>query len=268
MELTVAIVCSKDILLARCLKSIPKKYPVLVVLNYPSNEVINIIKQDKRAETIRHDEANLGLLRQLAAEKVKTKGIMYLDSDCVIEEGTIDKVASELDKFPAVSIPMKYKYHNFSTKIVARCREFTTPAEALFMPMAFSIDVQKKIGGYLYDKRLLWGEDSDQRQRIIENNISFTISKGCVWHEALNFRSDSRSAIRLGRGRYIQEQHGYYQKRKLLKDLLPFNKIPVTIKCIKKIGFLATLYHDLVWRPSYKYGYWKEVVKNGRKNRA
>ena len=73
MELTVAIVCSKDILLARCLKSIPKKYPVLVVLNYPSNEVINIIKQDKRAETIRHDEANLGLLRQLAAKKSKNQ---------------------------------------------------------------------------------------------------------------------------------------------------------------------------------------------------
>ncbi|MDD4188133.1 MAG: hypothetical protein PHX04_05210 [Bacilli bacterium] len=191
---------------------------------------------------------------------------MYLDSDCVIEKGTIENVSAELDEFPAVSIPMKYKYNNFSTKIVSRCREFTTPAEALFMPMAFRIDVQKKIGGYLYDKRLLWGEDSDQRKRIIENNISYTISRGCVWHEALNFHTDSRSARRLGRGRFIQEKYGYFKKRKFIEDLFPFKEFPITIKCFKKIGFLATIYHDFVWRPSYKYGYWKEVIKNGCKH--
>ncbi|MDD4188134.1 MAG: hypothetical protein PHX04_05215 [Bacilli bacterium] len=44
MELTVAIVCSKDVLLSRCLKSIPKEVPVLVVLNFPNDEVLNIVK--------------------------------------------------------------------------------------------------------------------------------------------------------------------------------------------------------------------------------
>lgn len=265
MELTVAIICSNDILLSNCLKSIPKKIPILIVLNNPSEEVLDIIKTEPRVMTIRHDELNLGYLRQLAANTVKTKGIMYLDSDCVVEKGTFDKVMKELDKYPAVSVPMRYKHNSFTTKIVSRCREFTTPPEALFMPMAFEIAVQKKIGGYLYDERLSWGEDSDQKKRILENSIPYTISKGCVWHTPLNFRTDSRSAKRLGKGRIIQEKYGYFEKRKFREDWLTFSEIPLAIKCAKQVGILPALYHLFIWRPSYKYGYWKEVMKNGRK---
>jgi hypothetical protein len=173
---------------------------------------------------------------------------------------------AELENFAAVSIPMKYKRESFSTAIVSRCREFTTPDKTLFIPAAFRLDVQKRIGGYLYDKRLSWGEDSDQKQRLLESNIPFTISRGCIWHRALNFCADAKSAIRLGAGRLIQEKYGYFPKRSFLKDYFSFKDIHYTICCIKKAGIMPAIYHLLVWRPAYKYGYWKEVLKHGRKH--
>jgi len=256
MEITVAIICSSDVLISKCLKSISESTRILVILNNPSEKILDIVSNDSRVKTLRHDNLNLGYLRQLAADNIETKGILYIDSDCVFEKGTIEIVSSELEEFSAVSIPMRYKRESLSTSIVSKCREFTTPDSALFIPAAFRIDLQEKIGGYLYDKRLAWGEDSDQKKRLLKNNISFKISKGLIWHCALNFCSDVKSAVRLGQGRVLQEKYGYFPKRNFWKDILPFNDIRLSVKCAKKVGFLPSLYHLLVWRPAYKYGYW------------
>lgn len=263
MEITVAIVCSNDVRIAKCLNSIPKGVRIIVVLNNPTDEVMQIIVNDNRVETLRFDELNLGYLRQLAADNAKTPGIVYIDSDCEFEEKTIEYVSSELEKYAAVSIPLRFKSNSFSTKIVARCRTFTTPDDALFMPAAFRVDIQKFIGGYLYDKRLSWGEDGDQKKRLENNNIDFCISEGVIWHRALNFYDDAQSAMRLGVGRLIREKNGLSRSRVLWKDVLPFRDIKLSIQCAKLVGLLPALYHLFVWRPSYKYGYWKEVFKNG-----
>ena len=156
METTVVIVCSTDLSISACLKSIPVNTKILVVLNNPSMQIINIITSDNRVNYIRCDEANLGKLRQLAVENINTPGILYIDSDCEMDNNTMQIVSKELDSCPAVSIPLRFKKTNIFTCIVSKCREFTTPDDALFIPSAFRIDIQDKIGGYLYDKRLNW----------------------------------------------------------------------------------------------------------------
>jgi glycosyltransferase involved in cell wall biosynthesis len=263
MEVTVAIICSKDELISKCLRSIPGDTKILAVLNNPSDSVLRIVSDDNRVSVLRHDELNLGYLRQLAAEEVKTPGIIYIDSDCEFEESTVDIVSSELETYAAVSIPMRYRAINIQTVIVAKCREFTTPDDALFMPAAFSLDVQNSIGGFLYDRKLSWGEDSDQRKRLHDNNVQFCISKGKIWHKPLDFRSDASSARRLGQGRYLQELNGYVLPRRLSKDICLIKDIKLSVKCAIKAGFLAALYHLFIWRPAYKFGYWKEVLKHG-----
>lgn len=258
MDITVVIVCSTDIMISKCLQSIPNGISILVVLNNPNKCVLDIVSHDTRVKTIRSDVANLGYLRQMAAEHVTTKGIVYVDSDCVIEPGTIEIVVSELDNFSVVSIPMRYVRENFFTSIVSRCREFTTPDEALFIPAGFRLDIQKKIGGYLFDRRLAWGEDTDQKRRLDKNNISVEISKGLVWHRALGIREDARSAMRLGRGRRIRELAGLSPQRNILRDLSLIFEFRKTWRCFKETGFLSAVYHFFVWRTCYKVGYWKE----------
>lgn len=264
MKVTIAILCSKDHLIKKCFASIPSNVPIIVMLNNPDQYVEKVVMQDKRVTVYRYDEPNLGLLRQMAAEHCKTEGILYLDSDCILAPHTVKYVEDELNSYEAVSIPMRYRYNNLETKIVSECRKFTTPDEMLFIPAAFRISIQDRIGGYLYDEHLEWGEDSDQRIRLEKAKIPFGISKGCVLHKALTIKEDAKSACRLGKGTYIQVKYGVAKPRSLLHDLSIVKELRMARSCIGRQGILAGLYHLLIWRPVYKYGYWKEVIDANR----
>jgi len=47
MKVSIAIVCSNDHLIKKCLKSIPKKTPVIMVLNYPDEFVLKEVSNKK-----------------------------------------------------------------------------------------------------------------------------------------------------------------------------------------------------------------------------
>lgn len=265
MKITIVILCSKDHLIKMCLASIPKNVPIIVMLNNPDRYVENVVKSDKRVLVYRYDKLNLGLLRQTAVDHCTTPGILFLDSDCVLTRKTVKYVERELDSYEAVSVPMRYRYNSLETKIVSKCREFTTPDSMLFIPSAFRVSVQDRIGGYLFDRRLTWGEDSDQRRRLENAGIPFAISRGCVLHKALTLKEDVRSVYRLGQGTYIQVKYGVTEPRNLKHDLSVIRELKQAFKCACVQGILAGLYHLLVWRPVYKYAYWKELA-NADKN--
>ncbi len=264
MKVTIVILCSKDHLIRKCLASIPNNVPIIVMLNNPDDYVERVVRRDKRVVAYRLDESNLGLLRQKAVEYCKTPGIFYVDSDCVLTRQAVKDVERELDFYEAVSVPMRYQHYNFETKMVAMCRKFTTPDEMLFMPAAFRIDVQDKIGGYLYDRRLEWGEDNDQRDRLKSANIPFGISKAYVLHKPLTVKEDIQSVYRLGKGTYIQVKYGVKKPRSVWRDLSIIKELRMALQCMHEQGIMAGLYHLLVWRMIYKYGYWKELTDANR----
>jgi len=267
MKFTIAIICSNDHLIEKCIKSIPKDIPIIVVLNYPDDYVLNVVNNNKQIKVYRCDERNLGKLRQLAVEKCKTPAICFIDSDCVLSKNLVKTVEKELKKSYAVNIPLDFDYYNYFTKIVSKCRKYTTPDNLLYMPFAFRIELQDKIGK-LFDEKLYWGEDSDQRKRMNQHNITYIISKARVLHKALTFKDDSKSAIRLGQGTFVQEINGYNEKRTLKKDLSIIYEIKEAYNCYKLTKSLgASLYHFFIWRISYKYGYWKERYKYENKHK-
>ena len=255
MKITVAIVCSNDHLLRLCLDSIPNGVPIIVVLNFPDKYIEDLVMADDRITVVRYDERNLGLLRQIAADACETPGILYLDSDSALCDGGITIVEDELEHYQVLSLPIRYKYSDFFSKVVSACRLFTTPDEMLFMPFAFRLSVQNSIG-CLFNKNLSWGEDSDQRDRLEKAGICFAISKSRVFHKELSIIEDARSAMRLGVGAYIKERNGLSFPRKFMRDLSLVHEIRLFSKCVRRVGLAAGLYHLLVWRPAYKIGYW------------
>jgi glycosyltransferase involved in cell wall biosynthesis len=262
MKLTIGIVCSNDHLISKCLKSIPADTDIIAVLNYPDKYVENVCKKDKRVSIVRCDERNLGKLRQLAVDNCKTPAICFIDSDCVLEPNVVETVEKELNKYYAVNIPVRYDYYNLGTKTVSKCRLFNTPDELLFMPFAFRLSLQRKIGS-LFDERLYWGEDTDQRLRMNAMNIEYGISNSIVHHKALTIKEDAKSSFRLGRGTYIQVKNGIVKPRSLIKDLSIIHEIKNAHKCHKYTGsFLAGLYHFFIWRPAYKLGYYNARRKD------
>lgn len=256
MKFTVAIVCSDDHSIAECLKSIQEDVSIIVVLNFPDDYVQMTCENDHRVSIIRHDERNLGKLRQMAADNCMTPGICYIDSDCVVHRDFVNIVEKELDHYYSIKIPMRYRYYNGRTKVVSECRKFTTPDTLLLMPFAFRLDIQKMIGK-LFNENLSWGEDSDQRVRIGEKKVGCHISRAIVYHKALTIKEDARSAFRLGYGTFLQEQFLHTRKRSLFKDLSIFHELNAALKCFwMTSSFFAALYHLFVWRPAYKLGYW------------
>lgn len=267
MNLTIAIVCSNDHLIKKCLNSIPKQTPIIVVLNYPSEYVSTIVENDRRVTICRCDERNLGKLRQIAVDNCKTPAICFIDSDCILAKNMVSTVEKELESAVAVNIPLHFDYNNLSTKVVSLCRKYTTPDTLLYMPFAFQISIQKDIGK-LFNDKLSWGEDSDQRKRMKEKGLEYIISKSYVIHKVLTIKEDAKSSMRLGVGTYIQEINGINKKRSFLRDISIFHELVYAIKChIMTRSFLAGLYHFFIWRPTYKYGYWKEKILNGNKNK-
>lgn len=267
MKLTIAIICSNDHLIKKCLDSIPKSTPVIVVLNYPDKYVLNLVKKYENVTVYRCDERNLGKLRQIAADKCTTPAICYIDSDCILSDNLVEVVENELKNNKAINIPINFDYYDCFTNIVSKCRKYTTPDRLLLMPFAFELELQKRIGN-LFNEKLYWGEDSDQRKRLSEHNIEYCISKSSVLHKPLTFKEDSKSAIRLGLGTFVQELNGINDRRSLFKDLSIISEIKGAVGCYKLThSFMASLYHFFIWRPSYKYGYWKERIKNGNKNK-
>lgn len=256
MKVTVAIVCSTDHLIERCLKSIPLDTPIIVILNYPDDFVLTICEKDERVKIIRYDERNLGKLRQLAADNCNTNAILYVDSDCYLENNVIIEVEKSLEDFYAVNIPVRYDYYNFSTRITSLCRLFNTPDERLFMPFAFCLSLQNEIGK-LFDEKLFWGEDTDQRLRMERKNIEYGISNCIIHHKPLTIKEDAKSSYRIGRGSFIQVKNGVLKPRKLFKDLSIIHEIKNAYKCsIYTNSIFAGLYHFFIWRPSYKLGYY------------
>lgn len=256
MKVTVAIVCSTDHLIERCIQSIPQETPIIVVLNYPDDYVLSICEKDRRIKIIRHDERNLGKLRQMAADNCKTDAILYVDSDCYLEDNVISEIEKSVEEYYAVNVPVRYDYYNISTKITSLCRLYNTPDDRLFMPFAFRLSLQEEIGK-LFDEKLYWGEDTDQRLRMERKNIKYGISNCIIHHKPLTIIEDAKSSYRVGRGSFIQVKNGIIKPRKLLKDLSIIHEIKNAYKCSKFTNsFFAGLYHFFIWRPSYKLGYY------------
>ena len=246
MKLTVAIICSNDHLIQKCLDNKKTKIPIIVILNYPDDYVLEVVKNDKRIKVYRHDERNLGKLRQLAVDKCKTSAICFIDSDCIVEKDTISIVEKELENYYAVNIPLHFNYNSSSTKIVSLCRKYTTPDKLLYMPFAFRLEIQSKIGK-LFNDKLYWGEDSDQRKRMKEKGLEYVISKSFVTHKVLTIKEDAKSSIRLGEGTFIQEKNGINEKRSFWKDLSIITEIKNAYGCTKMTNsIMAGLYHFFI----------------------
>lgn len=256
MKVTAAIVCSTDHLIKRCLKSIPLTTPIIVVLNYPDDSVLNICKKEERVTIYLYDERNLGKLRQIAVDNCKTDAILFVDSDCYLEDNVISEVEKSLDIYYAVNVPVRYDWVGVETKITSLCRLFNTPDNRLFMPFAFRLSLQDKIGK-LFNEKLFWGEDTDQRLRMEKHGIKYGISNCIIHHKPLTFFEDAKSSYRIGRGTFIQVKNGVVKPRRLLKDLSIVHEIKNSYKCtIFTKSFCAGLYHFFVWRPSFKWGYY------------
>src|SRR5437764_5389875 len=165
-SLSIVIPCKDDIRLASCLASIDDPdAEVVIVLNGDADPVEALLREYQKAHSstsvVRMAEANLAAALQLGSTTARGTCLLYMDSDCRFEPGTIGKFRSGLKYHEVVKGRIIFESESLLSGVTARSREHHTAEQltAYKPPLAVHCNIKHRIAGYFFDHRLIWRED-------------------------------------------------------------------------------------------------------------
>jgi glycosyltransferase involved in cell wall biosynthesis len=205
-DLSIVIPCRDDVRIKDCLASIDEEVEIVISLNGSTPQVERIILEQaskRRLDIVRLQTPNLAAALQAGSLAASSEAILYMDSDCQFLPGTIRRFRESLRRYEVVKGSIIFQSNSWLTAIIARSREHHT-AERLTAykpPLAVRCSIRERIGGYYFDERLHWREDSDLDCRIRQAGIPlYWDQDATISHPPLNIWQDLRSAHRYGVG--------------------------------------------------------------------
>jgi len=215
-NLTIVIPCKDDPTLVQCVQSIDDESPSLVVFNGSSKRFISAMKRQLENQAVRFeriDEANLSLALQRGIDCSSTDQVLLMDSDCCFRKGSVAAIKQSMaGSDPECSVHKGTVIFSEGggpvSRVISRSRRQHTSSRlcAYKPPLAFSKRLAPHIGGYFFDRRLRWKEDSDLDRRIRDADIDIVAVAGCVIdHGELDLVTDLRSNFRYGIGAALAE---------------------------------------------------------------
>ena len=265
LPLSIIIPVSKGIKIKKCLESIKDDTEILVVLNNnPSEEVMEIVKNDKRCISIFLDTTgcNLAQAINLGVEKAKNESIFIMNSDCIFSEEILRKTNTALVNFDVAKAHIIFLHTTYLELLVARVRYLHNHVfnnnKSIFCPgMAFNKKIIGELGGYLFDEDMGWGEDGDLSRRIHKANIPYIFLNEEIMHMPESFSRDLKAAFRIGRGKRVRDYKDNISLpkgiKKMFLEIVLDKKQHIRIS-LKNEKFTVTMYL-LVWKMSYFLGY-------------
>jgi len=253
LKLSIVIPCSTDIRIKGCIESIDENVEVVVVLNGASKEVTNIVKNLK-VKIIVLKKANLSNALNYGIKNSTNDKIIFMDSDCKFQKGSIRKVNNALNDNLIVKGKVAFQHNDVFSKIVADTRDYVNYDDPKpYNPfLAINKKIKKYSGGYYFDSQIHWTEDADFYSRLKRSNIKVKyLFSAMVYHPPLTFVQDLRSAFRYGVGKRIRVEKGRANSMGT-----HFSNIP---DLTNKKGLLAGMYYFL-WSISYMFGYFYQIV--------
>ncbi len=252
LDLSVVICVSDDIRIEKTLESIKENCEVVVVLNQPSEEVINIINKYKNNDCFELNvyklpEKNLGKARNIGTKHAKNEKVVFIDSDCIVTNGSLKKYDILLDNYLLVDGRVKYRDDSFQSKIISKVREQGIPGYALCPSMGINKKILEFSNGYFFDEDIKWVEDAELNDRLNGKIKIGVINEITCIHDNLTFKLDLTSAYRYGTG----------VKRAVKKNLYKPGPQPnwFLLKKISKEDLLASIYF-IIWNGAYCLGYY------------
>lgn len=218
-NISIVIPCKDDKKILDLLATIDADFAeIVIVFNGSTNEFIKEVKNSfinykNKISCYILPKSNLALALEYGTRKSKNDLILYMDSDCRFKNGAIRQFLSISNLHDPSQAVFKgtvvfERGLNYIEKIIAVSREHHT-AEVLTAykpPLLISKKIIKKIGGYVFNEKLIWREDADLDNRIRENNIEIIpVSKGIIYHHKISLKTDLRSTFRYGIGLAIAD---------------------------------------------------------------
>ena len=265
IPISIIIPVSKDIKIKECLNSIRDDLEIVVVLNNnPSEEVINIVRNDKRCIAIFLNTVgcNLSQALNIGVQKAKNEKIIIMNSDCVFPEGILDKIDNSLDDVDVVKARVSLLYNTFLESLVAKVRylynHIFNNQRNIFCPgVAFNKKIISKIGGYLFDEDMGWGEDADLSRRIHKFKLPYVFIKEEIIHLPESIFHDLKTAMKIGIGKRIRDYKDDLLFKMGVKNLfydIVFDRKEHFRLSFKHYGLIVTMYL-IVWKIFYFFGY-------------
>lgn len=213
ISISIIIPVSKDIKIKKCLSSIQNNPEIIIVLNNnPSQEVIDVVKDDKRCVPIFLDtaECNLAQVINTGVQKARNEKIIIMNSDCIFSEGILDKININLNNFDIIKAHISFLYDTFFESLVAKVKylynHIFNNKKNIFCPgLAFNRKIIKEVGGYLFDEDMGWGEDADLSRRIHEARLPYLFMEEEIVHLPESIRHDLGTAVRIGTGKRMRD---------------------------------------------------------------
>lgn len=261
-KVTVVIPCKDDELITRCISSIDYDCKVLIVFNGSPRSFVKKIKEhykkDLNVSFIDIKEPGIGWALEMGTRAVKTDFILYMDSDCIFEKGAIQAFVKKANSGNSDNEVYKgevvfAKGSGLIETLTGKSRTHHTAEtlSAYVPPVMIAKTIVKKIGGYAFDKRLTWREDSDFDNRIKEARLKLIyVPEGIVYHKSLSLEADLKSTFNYGVG---------YAIATVLH--IKLTEVPKSVwSTFKSQGLLPALYmifRNRIYDIGYLYGRYK-----------
>lgn len=265
IPISIVIPVSKDIKIKQCLNSVRDNLEIVVVLNNnPSQEVMEIVGMDKRCIVVSLATAGCNLAQAINAgvKKAKYEKIVIMNSDCIFPEEILNKISACLDDIDVVKARVSFLHNTFLESLVAKVRylysHIFNSQKNIFGPgMAFNKRIINRVGGYLFDEDMGWGEDADLSRRIHKSQLPCLFLEEEIIHLPESIFHDLKIALKIGAGKRVRD----------FKDSIPFiigvkdlfcgiilDKYQHLRLSFKHCGLIVTVYL-LIWKMFYFLGY-------------
>lgn len=260
IPLSIVIPCADDIRIKQCLDSVDENVEIVVVLNGPTKEVVEIVN-NYQVKKIRLPERNLAKALNVGMEKARNLKVILVDSDCKFQKGAIKKLYKGLKENFVVKGKVIFESNSFLSRVIARTREYVyyNPPKPYNPFLGIRKDIKKYIKGYYFDELVYWTEDADLNTRLKQADVNVKyIFSAKVFHPPLTIRKDLRSSFRYGIGKRIRVEKG------------TSNGIGTHVSNIMDIGskkgVWSAVYYFL-WNLVYASGYFYQILKDPYKTR-
>jgi len=173
LPLSIIIPCATDIRIKTCLDSIDENVEIVVVLNGPIKEVVNIVKKYP-VKVVTLPERNLPKSLNAGIEKATNKKFILMDSDCVFHPQAIKKIFLALNNNFVAKGKVIFQYNNLISRSISRVRDYTNAdtVKAYNPFLGLRKDLADKIGGFFFHGRYIL----DRRRRFEQENC-------CSWNK-------------------------------------------------------------------------------------
>ena len=242
MNLTIVIVCFKSgDILHRCIKSIDKKYPIIIVENSQNIKLKEELEKKYSNVECILPEKNLGFGagNNLGIKNSKTKYVLTLNPDTILYENTISKLleqANIIEDFALLGPKVVSETENLSNT------ESKIKAVNYIKGFAIFFNKEKFINvGFFDENYFLYFEEIDLCKKVIKsNNKIYLINDALIKHIGGKSHEDKYDfEMELSRNWHWMWSSFYYYKKNYNYYYALFKVLKKLISSIIKISFYS-----------------------------